>query len=369
MAKSGISIDKSHLVEMNDVAISGNVLGLHLSDSTEVNVSVINIEHNTNGITAASCSQLTLRNAVVARNQEKGMELNVCSKNIIRNVTLKENGWSGMEVNHGYDILIEGSAMVGNLYQGAHFSYTTQLALDHVSMTGNMQYGIQMYTCNTTSLNNLVLSLNGLFMLGCSYATLTNLSYDTMGTNGIEFHDIILEKTTFYKVKHLQQNSFESVLGALTIISCYNTAIVLADCNFTANNLSSVSASNSTITAVGTLVFENITAISGAAFILSGSSVLILSDLTENVVFKNNHVTEYGGAMYIHTKEIIDTSSHIKDMIYSFSFVSFYIISTTKCFIKTEGPRPTNRRMTFINNTAEKGGGVYTLWWNGSQWL
>ena len=104
-------------------------------------------------------------------------------------------------------------------------------------------------------------------------------------------------------------------------------------------------------------MFENISTVSaGAAFILSGNTKLVISKNSQTL-FRNNHVTQHGATIYIITApEVTDTSFRIHDMISQLAGV--IITSLTKCFVNVEGTRSNTTRLTFINNTAEKGGDV-----------
>ena len=114
----------------------------------------------------------------------------------------------------------------------------------------------------------------------------------------------------------------------------------------------------------GKVLFHNNTASSGTVLISAKNSLLITTDYS-NIDFQNNHAINYGGVFYITTEESYQTSMSLQDIIQS-SQNDYYdnyevdgslIISRTECFVLVEGSR-SHARLTFINNTAGKGGDV-----------
>ena len=82
---------------------------------------------------------------------------------------------------------------------------------------------------------------------------------------------------------------------------------------------------------------------------------MILTDYS-NIQFQNNHAVNYGGVFYIKTEELYESSMSLNDII---SYLEKGSLSTsrTECFMRVEGSR-SYARLTFINNTAGKGGDV-----------
>ena len=84
-----------------------------------------------------------------------------------------------------------------------------------------------------------------------------------------------------------------------------------------------------------------------------------------NIDFQNNHAINYGGVFYITTEESYQTSMSLQDIIQSsqndyydnYEVEGSLIISRTECFVLVEGSR-SHAGLTFINNTAGKGGDV-----------
>ena len=113
----------------------------------------------------------------------------------------------------------------------------------------------------------------------------------------------------------------------------------------------------------GEVLFYNNTASLGTVLISAKNSILITTDYS-NIDFQNNHAINYGGVFYITTEESYQTSMFLQDIIqfsqrnnYNQEVDGSLIISRTECFVRVEGSR-SHARLTFINNTAGKGGDV-----------
>ena len=110
----------------------------------------------------------------------------------------------------------------------------------------------------------------------------------------------------------------------------------------------------------GKVLFHNNTASSGTVLISAKNSLLITTDYS-NIRFLNNHALNYGGVFYITTEESYETSMSLQDIFQNNHGVNqgggSLIISRTECFVHVEGSR-SHARLTFINNTAGKGGDV-----------
>ena len=166
--------------------------------------------------------------------------------------------------------------------------------------------------------------------------------------------DVLLEESIFSGIMSDMQQVTSNVASLPAIINLYNTKFNLKNCNFTNNMITSISATSSNVTVEQNILFENISAISGAAFIFS-RSVLIVSEQS-NVVFSNNSASQYGAAFYVFDDELPETSISIGDLINTGT--SSFITYGSQCFIQMNGTRSDTAYLTFINNTAVKGGDV-----------
>ena len=149
------------------------------------------------------------------------------------------------------------------------------------------------------------------------------------------------------------------------VISLYNSTLNITDCTFTRNTISSIKSISSKVTMSGKVLFHNNTAVLGSVLISAKKSVLITTDYS-NIDFQNNYAIKYGGVFYITTEESYETSMSLQDIVrinirgdYDNRNLGGGTLSTsrTECFVRVEGSR-SHSRLTFINNTAGKGGGV-----------
>ena len=137
-----------------------------------------------------------------------------------------------------------------------------------------------------------------------------------------------------------------------SILELINSTLIVRNCNFTKNNITSIRAIGSNITVQGDIIFANNQALVGTALHFTQSSVLVISE-TSSVIFENNHAINYGGAVYIDTEETYSQSMGITEALHN-----IYLVTTsTRCFIHVEGDR-SQARLTFVNNTAGRGGDV-----------
>ena len=107
----------------------------------------------------------------------------------------------------------------------------------------------------------------------------------------------------------------------------------------------------------GQVLFHNNTASSGSGLIFAKGSLLITTEYS-NIHFQNNHAMKYGGVFYISTEESYETSMSLQDII-QYNGGGSLITSRTECFVHVEGGNLiSHARLTFINNTAGRGGDV-----------
>ena len=177
--------------------------------------------------------------------------------------------------------------------------------------------------------------------------------------------NIVLNDTLFSNMDAPSTASSSSEpTGLPAVISLYSSTLNITDCNFTRNKISSIKTIDSNVTMSGEVLFHNNTASLGTVFISVKNSLLITTDYS-NIDFQNNHAINYGGVFYITTEESYQTRMSLQDIIQSYQRAGIdhrevdgsLIISRTECFVHVEGSR-SHARLTFINNTAEKGGDV-----------
>ena len=241
-----------------------------------------------------------------------------------------------------------------NSYQGMHFQNTTVVKLFDISAENNTLYGLQLFGCTDIEAIGLNISLNGILVLECSNTSLSNVNVGLIDQRILLFMhcpNVTLANNTFSKVDFITQEDFHIP----AIVSVHNTSLILRDCRFIGNQVSSIDASDAIISIEGNILFENISSEKGGAFIFSGSSELIVSE-DSHAVFHNNHVTQYGAAICLNENVVTDTYLNIHD--FKYMIPGFLFTTQTKCFLGVEGKRTNTARLVFVNNTAEKGGDV-----------
>ena len=201
-----------------------------------------------------------------------------------------------------------------------------------------------IYITNTSSLITAYNTQN-------IYITNTSSLITALNTQNITVND-----TIFNNMDAPSTVSNTSELTSLpAVITLYDSTLKITDCTFTGNKMSSIKTYSSNVTLSGKILFHNNIALSGTALIFAENSLLIITD-SSNIHFQNNHAINYGGVLYISTEESYETSMTLQD-ITEFNGGGSLLASRTECFVHVEGSR-SHTRLTFINNSAGKGGDV-----------
>ena len=212
-----------------------------------------------------------------------------------------------------------------------------------------------------TSMKDVSVTYSGIFLDQCTDTRMINISAAYMRSIGLSLLNCrastILEDSVFLNISSSStlrgRNINPSSLPA--VISVYKSFLTIKNCNFTTNSFSNVQAVGSSIRVFGKVIFSNNSALSGTAFIFERSSKLIISD-DSYIIFCNNHASNYGGAIHVHTEDVQNTSISLQDIITDNPDRPM-IVSKTECFVHVEGSR-LDTSLIFINNTAGKGGDV-----------
>ena len=196
----------------------------------------------------------------------------------------------------------------------------------------------------------------GVLMDRCNAINLTNIFVASFVRTGLDFNkcsNVMLGHSTF---SSLYSTTTEKYLLEPAIVSLKYTNMTLASCIFRENKITSILAVSSRITLHGNLVFANNRALYGAVFILTKSSVLIVSESC-TTTFQTNTAIDYGGVFYIVTEEFLIQSKTFSEVLTNTSRHGTEFKSMTNCFIQVERIR-SRKMLTFTGNSAGKGGDV-----------
>ena len=219
-----------------------------------------------------------------------------------------------------------------------------------------------MESTNTYILNSVLSEHSDIEMRNTANTFITNTTSLITAYNTT---NIVLNASLFSNMDAPSTASSTSEPTSLpAVISLYSSTLNITDCTFTRNKISSIKTIGSNITMSGNVLFHNNTASLGTVLISAKNSLLITTDYS-NIDFQNNHAINYGGVFYITTEESYQTSMSLQDIIQgsqnwyteNLEVDGSLIISRTECFVRVEGSR-SHARLTFINNTAGKGGDV-----------
>ena len=333
-----------------------------------------------------------------------GVMLHMSRSTSMMNVSAAHNGWDGIWLDSSTNTSMMNVSAVQNGDVGIRLDYSTDTSMMNVSAAHNQNNAIRMSSCINTSLYYSYTYHNGdgIYIAECRtthilYHNTENTMYiikstDTYILNSVfsEHSEIEIRNTantyitnttslfTAYNATNIVLNDtlFSNMDAPSTatsaseptslpaVISLYSSTLNITDCTFTRNNISSIKTIGSNVTMSGKVLFHNNTASLGTVLIFAKNSLLITTDYS-NIDFQNNHAINYGGVFYITTEESYQTSMSLQDIIQSsqndyydnYEVDSSVITSKTECFVRVEGSR-SHARLTFINNTAGKGGDV-----------
>ena len=357
--RSGIYFLNGQSNTVIGATVTNNDKGLVVTGSRFIRINKVFAHDNRVGIVADTYQTISLADLQVNDNTKYGLFGISGSNTVIQNVHAQGNGNSGIAVE-SLGLTADNITAIENNWTGIEITNSSNIIMTNI-VTGNNKFrGVYIMMSNYTTLSNISVTYNNVFIQQCSNISFTNISINYLTLNGLylfQCTDVLLEESTFSEFKSSISDPSLTKANWPAIISVYNTRIVeIKNCNFINNAISSIAAAAASIIRVEEyILFENISAVSGAAFVLSQNSKILVSERS-NVVFRNNSANQYGTAFYIVTEEVPDTSILLKNLIYESP--SEFMTSQTECFVKVEGKRSNTQRFIFINNTAMEGGDV-----------
>ena len=341
--------------------------GIHMIETISISLLNLSSYHSDgHGIMVSSTKNTSLENVNVTFNGLVGIFIENCTNTKMISITSIYNKVNGLHVYKSTNTELMTVSSMNNQNSGIYVHMSTNTRMRNISSINNLinvrqstdTTMIDISFINNQDIGIATISGSVLFLKMCVNLNITNLLISVgrnFDHNAISFFDctnILVEESGFSEImSKLPQN----ILNVPAIITLWNTNLTLKNCNFTSNMITSIAATSSNIRVKGNILFENITAISGAAFIFSRSSVLIVSEQS-NVVFRNNIANRHGAAFYILTEEVPEDSVFINDLINSAT--GSFMTSGTQCFVQVEGTRSSTAHLKFINNTAQEGGDV-----------
>ena len=396
-----------HVVHNGDDVISFHLYkGIGLDYSTDTRMTNVYAAHNRgHGICLYSSTDTSMMNISAVHNEGCGISLHSSTHTRMMNISAAHNEGCGIYSHYLTNTGMMNVSAAHNVYHGLSFDQCINTSIINLFAAHNQKNAIKMSECIKTILHYSYTYNNtdGIYITGCKTTRILyhnntgNTMYiikgkDTHLQNSIfsEDSDIKMRNTantyitnttsliTAYHTTNivLNDNVYSNMDAPSTasepislpaVISLYTSTLTIADCKFKTNDISSIKAIGSNVTMSGKILFDNNTASMGAVLISAKNSLLITTDHSI-VVFQNNHAINYGGVFYITTEESYEASMSLQDIIQMYNdnpHTSIFntkeggslIISRTECFVHVEGSR-SHARLTFINNTAGKGGDV-----------
>ena len=353
----GIWLDGSNDTSMLNVsAVHNGDFGIWLSNSANTNMMNVSAVHNVVvGIWLSYSTNTSMMNVSAANNEDVGIWLFYSTNTSMLNVYAAHNQNNAIRMSS----CINTRLYYSYTYHNRDGIYITESRETHILYlnTGNTMY-IKKST-DTYILNSILSEHSEIEMWNTANTYITNTTSLIIAYNTT---NIVLNGTLFSNMDAQSTAGSTSEPTSLpAVISLYSSTLIMADCNFTRNNISSMKIIGSNLTMSGKVLFHNNIASFGTVLISAKNSLLITTDYS-NIDFQNNHAINYGGVFYITTEESYQTSMSLQDII-QISQNDYYdidgslVISRAECFVRVEGSR-SHARLTFFNNTAGKGGDV-----------
>ena len=417
----GILAYESCDIEMESLEASYFSVGVMLYKSRKTSMMGVSAAHNGNGgIRLINSTDTVMLNVSAVHNGFVGILLEKSTNTSMMNVSAAHNVNNGIMCLATNTSMLHNVSAVHNVVSGIVIAFSTDTSMMNVFVEYNGHHGIHMQSCNNTSMMNLFNQNNGIIMFKCintslyysytyhngeviyiSHCTITHILYHNTGNTMyiISSTDTHIMNSVLNEHSHIEMRNTATtyITNTTSLITAYNTTNIvlngtlfsnmqqyfrakqstsshfslygstlnITDCTFTRNTISSIKSISSKVTMSGKVLFHNNTAFLGSVLISAKKSVLITTDYS-NIDFQNNYAIKYGGVFYITTEESYETSMSLQDIVRinirgEYDNVNLgggsLFTSRTECFVHVEGSR-SHSRLTFINNTAGKGGDV-----------
>ena len=369
-----ISSTDTSMMNVSAVHMGGDGIWLLSCNNTRmINVYAAHNYYKLFGIVLYRCIDTSMINVSAAHIMSSGIIVMRCTNTRMMNVSAVHTGFNGIVLNFSANTSMINVSAVHNQHEAIAMYYSINTSL-YYSYTYNNGAGIYIIGCKTTHIlyhntGNAIHIINStdIHILNSLLSehsdiemrTTTNI-YITNTTSLITAYNttnIVLNNTLFSNMDVPSTASSTSEPSNLpAVISLYSSILIITDCIFTTNSISSIKIIGSNVTISGKVLFYNNTASLGTVLIFVKNSILITTDYS-NIHFQNNHAKHYGGVFYITTEESYEASMSLQDILQTNQGRSSLITSRTECFVQLEGSR-SHARLTFINNTAGKGGDV-----------
>ena len=305
----------------NITATYGSYCGIALCNAANTTVISPKAINNHAGMILFFDTNTTIIDAVTVHNGAAGMYLTYTADTTIVNPTAMFNGKDGIVMIQPHKTSIVNATVMHNAYSG-------------ITMTGAIN--IHIINTSTHVIKNSKVPILGYISISSSSQTrIFNSSFTGIGA-----------------APNAANNADTTSHPAVIVL--YDSALYVSGCNFSGNSVSAVKAYASNITTAGDLIFSNNTATAGTAFILVQNSFLRLGKRS-HVQFRNNHAINTGGVFYI-TNNVYYRNQPPDLLSMYYDEINHPLLKST-CFINVMGKR-SRVRLTFINNSAGKGGDV-----------
>ena len=286
----GIVAYYSSAIEMDSLQASNFSTGVWLYKSRNTSMTNVSAAHNgDDGIRLDDSTDTSMTNVSAAHNGDDGIRLDDSTDTSMTNVSAAHNRYDGIELDNSTDTSMMNVSSAHNGDNGIELDHSTDTSMMNVSTANNQHSDVTMINTANTYMTNTA-------SLITAYKTTNIVLIDT------SFSNMYAPSTA---------SSISEPTSLPAVITLYSSTLIIRDCNFTRNNISSIKTIGSNVTMSGKVLFHNNIASSGSVLISAKNSLLMTTDYS-NIHFQNNQAINYGGVFYITTEESYETSMSLK---------------------------------------------------------
>ena len=366
----GIVLTATRNISITDSFLSQNKKGGTLFYKT-VCSRIINSESARNldfGINLNLAINSSIISSIFEYNSKNGLFLVDSTNTEIVNSTSLHSYYNGIVIHNSSNTFIMRSNFLRSRGNGIHVYNTSVFRLMNSTVMHSVYIGLVMATSSDCYVNNTIVTHNR--VTGTAIDNSIDIFITNMTSTVTFFNSkrMVIHNSVFNNFNSESSYSSTDPTDLPAVIVLYYTTLQISECTFEANDISSVKAFSSNISISGTTRFSNNKALAGTAFVLAKDSIITLME-NSYLHLINNHATNHGGVFYIINEEFFLAGDLLNENGAIHNAPVFY--PQTTCFLNVKGSR-LHTRLTFVNNTAGKGGdilygGLVALGWD-SDW-
>ena len=240
---NGFVSNECGIVAYDSSAIASNFsTGVWLYKSRNTSMTNVSAAHNGNdGIRLDDSTDTSMMNVSAAHNRYDGIDLNDSTDTQMIDVSAAHNGDDGIDLDNSTDTSMTNVSAAHNGDDGIELDNSTDTSMTNVSSAHNGDSGIELDYSTDTSMTNVSTANNQHSDVTMINTANTYMTYTACLITAYKTTNIVLTDTSF---SNLYAPSTASSISEPTslpaVITLYSSTLIIRDCNFTRNNISSI---------------------------------------------------------------------------------------------------------------------------------